>query len=268
MRPFAIEEPRQGNQGTPGVRHVADGLTQVGERRAGAGAGFRRRVAQIGAHPDHRLENLHRRRDAVAEGMRSGHAHRRRPVGHRQHTNAPSGSPFRVDRQLGAFVEPGGELRSWPRRTEFNVGRGARGGDPAVPAEGQRRPLDGASGHPVAEVLVEPLQTCLVEGVLVDPGRLDDGFLVHRPQGQEEPLVGVGQQVRLVRRRGRTGVARRRCRRLNFDGHPEPSVGQNFATGIRGEDSESARPSAARRKNIFIWSTYCATDSRAMALSG
>ena len=95
-----------------------------------------------------------------------------------------------------------------------------------------------------------------VHRAVVEPEGLHSGLLVGPPQCEEHRLIRVGHHG------GRIG------RPAAGDGG-QAVVAQTVARGMCGEDSgASARPSAARRYTIFIRSTYCATDSRAAALSG
>lgn len=116
-----------------------------------------------------------------------------------------------------------------------------------MPAERNRRTFDPAPEETMAEVLVETSQTFNVDRMLVDPDHLGDRLLSCRPQSEEKALIRVIEQIRAP-----------------GDGE----AGQTAAFGMRGDESESARPSATRRNTIFMASTYWATDSRASALSG
>lgn len=96
-------------------------------------------------------------------------------------------------------------------------------------AERKGRRLDTASQHAATEITVEAFEALNVNWMLVDPEDLHDGFLSRSAQRKEERLVWVGQHVVRI-----SGMV---------DGHD----GQTVALGIRGDDTESARPSAARR---------------------
>ena len=123
-----------------------------------------------------------------------------------------------------------------------------------MPPERQRRRLDPAGQQGSEEVAVKAPHTIEVDGVPIDPQPLHDRLLAGAAQGEEQRLIRIGHHVADVR--SRSGL-----RRTIEAGHTE-------AFGMRGEVTESARPSATRRKTIFIRSTYWATDSRAMGLSG
>jgi uncharacterized Zn-binding protein involved in type VI secretion len=119
-----------------------------------------------------------------------------------------------------------------------------------MPPERKGRRLDTASEHAATEVVVEAFEALNVNRMLVDPQNLHDGFLSCPTQRKEKRLVRVGQHI------------------VRISGIAADHDGQTVALGIRGDDTESARPSAARKKTTFIISTYCATDSLATALSG
>ena len=101
----------------------------------------------------------------------------------------------------------------------------------------------------MAEVAVEPSHAVEVDRMFVEPDDLHDRLLTGAAQREQQRLIGVRHHIV-----SSSAVISHRY--------------QTVALGSRGEDIESARPSATRRKVHFICSTNSAIDSRATGLSG
>ena len=82
----------------------------------------------------------------------------------------PTGPPFRIDRQLCAFIGPVAEICAGTGAlSDIEVRRRTQRRDPPMPAERQRRPLDPPAVQPVTEILVKPPEPIEVDRVFVHP---------------------------------------------------------------------------------------------------
>ena len=108
-----------------------------------------------------------------------------------------------------------------------------------MPPERQGGGLNTAGQQSSEEVAVQPLHAVEVNRVFIDPQPLHDRFLTGAAQGQEECLIRIGNYIAGAR----PGVGDYRDLWPVHTAPPESIK----ALGIRGEVTESARPSAARR---------------------
>src|SRR5690349_20477835 len=86
----------------------------------------------------------------------------------------PAGAALRVNRQLAPLIEPVAQLRARAGLGHVERCLGPQRGNPAVPAERQRRTFDAPAEQPSTEVRMEPPEGTEIDAVVVYPGDLDD----------------------------------------------------------------------------------------------